>query len=143
MTDSKALIKRLRFCWLTLTRDEIHQAADAIEKLETDNARLNDALRQAVIDAAEWARKAGEAQGKLEISEAAGILDGWVRDCERLRADNARLREALEGLKAAVDDLDNPFDASASGEMHYGFERAVDDATLVIEAALQETSHDA
>ena len=87
MTDSKALIKRLRFCWLTLTRDEIQQAADHIENLE---------------------------------------------------ADNARLREALEGIKAAVDDLDNPFDASASGEMHYGFERAVDDATLVIEAALQE-----
>lgn len=64
--------------------------------LEADNARLDDALRQAVIDAAEWARKAGEAQGKLEISEAAGILDGWMRDCERLRADNARLRGMLE-----------------------------------------------
>ena len=69
------------------------EAADHIEKLEADKARLNDALRQAVIDAAEWARKAGEAQGKLEISEAAGILDGWIRDCEQLRADNARLRE--------------------------------------------------
>ena len=71
---------------------------DIIEKLEADNARLNDALRQAVLDAAEWARKAGEAQGKLEISEAAGILDGWIRDCKRLEADNARLREALESI---------------------------------------------
>ena len=103
MTDSKALIERLRDYgdgdYVQNHHDRI-EAADHIEKLEADNARLNDALRQAVIDAAEWARKAGEAQGKLEISEAAGILDGWKRDCERLRADNARLREALETIAA-------------------------------------------
>lgn len=122
MTDSKALIERLREWPMreqVQTYDHtfhiaetgssyttkrvipqspkpvMHEAADHIEKLEADNARLNDALRQAVIDATEWARKAGEAQGKLEISEAAGVLDGWIRDCKRLEADNARLREAL------------------------------------------------
>ena len=126
MTDSKALIERLRAKY-TVT-DEFStirrpvnpdgfEAADHIEKLEAeverltltvrklqgnqgaleaDKARLEDALRQAVMDAAEWARKAGEAQGKLEISEAAGILDGWIRDCEQRRGDKALLREALD-----------------------------------------------
>ena len=107
---------------------ELYAAFKRIEKLEADNARLNDALRQAVIDAAEWARKAGEAQGKLDISEAAGILDGWIRDCKRLEADNARLREALE---SAIDTLR---DAEVCDDtcVHCNDARA----------ALQETSHD-
>ena len=118
MTDSKALIEQatrraaILHASAAWGSDEdgalIDRLLDHIEKLEADNARLNDALRQAVIDAAEWARKAGEAQGKLEISEAAGILDGWMRDCERLRADNARLREALEEFVASTGVSDDP-----------------------------------
>lgn len=103
MTDSKALIERLREQAWTITHME---AADHIEVLETHNEGY-----------------------KLALAEQLQIR-------QQLEADNVRLRAALEGLKAAVDGLDNPFDASASGEMHYGFERAVDDATLVIEAAL-------
>ena len=117
MAASEALIERLRAKYTvadefsTIRRPvnpDGFEAADHIEKLEADKARLNDALRQAVIDAAEWARKAGEAQGKLEISEAAGILDGWMRDCKRLEADNARLRAALEEFVASTGVSDDP-----------------------------------
>ena len=46
------------------------------------------------------------------------------------------LEAALVGIRAEIEDMDNPFDASASGEMHYGFETAVEHATNLINAAL-------
>lgn len=115
---------------------ELYAAFKRIEKLEADNARLNDALRQAVVDAAEWAREAGEAQGKLEISEAAGVLDGWIRDCKRLEADNARLREALGEVKRLLSyaNQDAVNEATAQANKNMAWRKA--------RAALQETSHD-
>lgn len=112
-----------------------------ISELRSRIARLDDALRQSVLDAAEWARKAGEAQGKLEISEAAGILDGWKRDCERLRADNARLREAGNELGgyAGHDDSCACVKGWATGPCNCGYTDTWNQWT----AALQGTSHDA
>ena len=128
----KAEVERLT---LTVRKLQGHQGA-----LEADNLRLNDALRQAVLDAAEWARKAGEAQGKLEISEAAVILDGWMRDCKRLEADNARLREAMKGPLAWLE----------RWAVHVGNCKGDSACTCGLTfvqhelcAALQETSHDA
>ena len=118
---------------------------------------MNDALRQAVIGAAEWARKAGEAQGKLEISEAAGILDGWMRDCERLRADNARLRRDKETLLTFAQAIQTwRSDADIyDRECEHPQRNYCEDVELIEKAAgyalrrvaeraaLQETSHDA
>ena len=132
MAASEALIERLREQAWTITHME---AADHIEKLEADKARLDDALRQAVIDAAEWARKAGEAQGKLEISEAAGILDGWIRDCEQLRADKALLREALIRIDGHY--TDNPCATAEEADR-----LTIEEMAQMARAALQETSHD-
>lgn len=103
-----------------------------ISELRSRIARLDDALCQAVIDAAEWARKAGEAQGKLEISEAAGILDGWMRDCKRLEADNARLREALGEIWEWI--------GNWSPDFIWDDEWPATEAKA--RAALQETSHE-
>ena len=143
MTDSKALIERLRDYgdrWDFEIHHDRLEAADHIEKLEADKARLDDALRQAVIDAAEWAHKAGEAQGKLEISEAAGILDGWVRDCERLRADNARLREEL--VQIEVDAMEHYNDWMEHGCEPVEATRFAFDLGQYARAALAGDSHD-
>ena len=77
---------------------KINQLAEADEKIEQLTAeveRLNEALRECVMEAADWARQAGEAKGKLEGSEMPGIVDGW-------KAENERLREALNRI-ATVD----------------------------------------
>jgi len=51
------------------------------------------AERDAALRAcAKWAREAGLAKGKLEMSEAAGIVDMW-------KDENARLRKELQELK--------------------------------------------
>jgi len=52
------------------------------------------AERDAALRAcAKWAREAGLAKGKLEMSEAAGIVDMW-------KDENARLKKEIQALKA-------------------------------------------
>ena len=110
MTDeAKALVERLRIqagihyaskSIGILTKQQsmnaMSQAADRIEQLTAEVERLNEALRKCVMEAADWARQAGEAKGKLEGSEMPGIVDSWKAECERLRA-------ALEGLMAIAE----------------------------------------
>lgn len=43
----------------------------------------------------ELARQAGEAKGRLEASETAGIVESWIERCKAAEAEAARLREAL------------------------------------------------
>ena len=69
--------------------------ADRIEALTAEVERLNEALRVCVMEAADWARQAGEAKGKLEGSEMPGIVDGWKAENQELRSEIARLRAAL------------------------------------------------
>ena len=105
MTDD--LVKRLRSDlpdkkveshWITdYTAVEMQnrEAADRIEALTAEVERLNEALRVCVMEAADWARQAGEAKGKLEGSEMPGIVDGWKAENQELRSEIARLRAAL------------------------------------------------
>jgi len=58
-------------------------------------AELEASLRDAMKQCSEWARQAGEAKGRLEMSEAAGIVDGWREKCEGLEAEVARLVQVL------------------------------------------------
>lgn len=106
--DDKALVERLReeaADWdepkhpdEVDVRGMLHNAADRIEALTAEVERLNRALQEVVISAAEWASKAGAAEGKLKISETAGILDGWKRENQELRSEIARLREVGDRL---------------------------------------------
>lgn len=77
-------------------------AADRIEALTAENERLNEALRKCVMAAADWARQAGEAKGKLEGSEMPGIVDGWKAENQELRSEIARLREIIKPLAAST-----------------------------------------
>lgn len=50
---------------------------DGVDALLAENAALRENEKTALKECSEWARKAGEAIGKLETSEAAGIVEGW------------------------------------------------------------------
>jgi hypothetical protein len=50
----------------------------------------------------QYAREAGEAKGRLEMSEAAGIVDGWR---ERAQAAELRASKLREALKAGLQHL--------------------------------------
>jgi len=60
----------------------------ALAKLQ---AERDEALRQMAV----YAREAGLATGKLETSEAAGIVEGWKERAEKAEAERDAAREAL------------------------------------------------
>ena len=55
------------------------EAAARITELEGD-------LKAALREVSKYAREAGEAKGRLEMSEAAGIVEGWRERAERAEA---------------------------------------------------------
>lgn len=59
--------------------DAPSEAAARITELEGD-------LKTAFREISKLAREAGEAKGRLEMSEAAGIVDGWRERAERAEA---------------------------------------------------------
>lgn len=68
----------------------------------------------AMKECAEWARKAGEAIGKLETSEAAGIVEGWqdrATEAERKLAEarSMLLRWRRHAPTEALEDLTDAF----------------------------------
>lgn len=72
------------------------EAADAITTLTIER----DAALRACVRSA---REAGEAQGRLEASELAGVVDGWRDRALAAEAREARLREALEAAQRQLE----------------------------------------
>ena len=66
-----------------------------LEALLAENAALRDREKAALKECSDWARQAGEAIGKLETSQAAGIVEGW-RD--RATEAERKLAEAVTSL---------------------------------------------
>ena len=79
---------------LTAQADEADEAAARITELEGD-------LKAALREISKLAREAGEAKGRLEMSEAAGIVDGWRERAERAEARCRVLEEALRPFAEA------------------------------------------
>lgn len=71
---------------------EREEAADALAALQGD-------LKSALRECSKWATEAGLAKGKLEMSEAAGIVDGWREKCEALEAKVSALQEEVGRLR--------------------------------------------
>lgn len=71
------------------------EAAEA--RIQALEAERDEALREC----ARWSREAGEAKGRLEMSEAAGIVEGWREKCEGLEREVVKLRGALEPFAQA------------------------------------------
>lgn len=59
------------------------RAADHIEAMETENAKLQSSLCDAVATIGRLSREIGEAIGKLEASEMAGVVNGWRERAEK------------------------------------------------------------
>ncbi len=72
---------------------DAHFLADTIEHLQAE-------LKTACNEVSKWSRKAGFAEGKLEISEAASIVEGWKERAERAEAKLARLTSPTDGSTA-------------------------------------------
>lgn len=64
-----------------------------LQSLQDAEARASQAERdrnEALREVHKWAREAGEAKGRLEMSEAAGIVDGWRERAEAAEARASR-----------------------------------------------------
>ena len=93
---SDDLVRLLRRPYGNLTFAEKRDAADRIEELEAERHVFVAAVSEA-------ARARGEAEGRLEASEAAGVLEGWIEKCAALEAKLAKAVEALKFHNAAVE----------------------------------------
>lgn len=73
----------------------LDEAADRIEALEAE--------RDAVLrECTKWAREAGEAKGRLEASEMAGVVDGWREKCEMLEMAIAQALQCTPYIRGDV-----------------------------------------
>lgn len=79
---------------LKVQADEAEEVAARITELEGD-------LKAAFREISKLAREAGEATGRLAMSEAAGIVDGWRERAERAEARCRVLEEALRPFAEA------------------------------------------
>lgn len=73
---------------------------DAYAKISDQRSELNSvsfALTDATRIMGAYAREAGEAKGKLEASELAGIVEGWKRRAEKAERELDLLRPAYFG----------------------------------------------
>ena len=77
------------------------RATHAEARAEKAEAERDEALRQMAV----YAREAGLATGKLETSEAAGIVEGWKERAEKAEADLKEAREALRPFRKAAASL--------------------------------------
>lgn len=64
----------------------LKRIADAPSEAAARIAELEGDLKTAFREISKLAREAGEAKGRLEMSEAAGIVDGWRERAERAEA---------------------------------------------------------
>lgn len=127
--DVEGLVGELRNGWKRmgevghqmLARTLFDRAADLLSSQGTEIDRLAGERDAAIREMTTYARQAGEATGRLETSEAAGIVDGWRERAQSAEAlsrtqaeENARLREALEPFAATGVILDpKPRDEAA------------------------------
>lgn len=84
-------------------------AVPDIIALIAERDELKRANDTALRECAKWAREAGEAKGRLEGSEAAGVVAGWQEKCERLavrceRLENLALRASGIFMNCLVED---------------------------------------
>ena len=80
---------------LVLTNPNGPEAATLITRLQSERDK---ALRECV----RLAREAGEAKGRLEASEMAGVVEGWIERCKTAEAALERAKEALREIDAPI-----------------------------------------
>ena len=63
--------------WSSMRLDDVCAILGEVERLQRNESRLEVERDEALKLLTQYAREAGEATGRLEMSEAAGIVDGW------------------------------------------------------------------
>ena len=94
---------------------------DTIELMQEMWSRAEKAERErdeAIKALSDEARNRGEAEGRLEASEMAGVVDGWKARAEAAEAKVARLHEALADLRKTAALLQQ--NALGCATNHYG-----------------------
>lgn len=104
-------IERLSHCvsntkahwsFATDTSPAVDVLVEDLRSLIAENAALRAERDEALRECTRWAQEAGEAKGKLEMSEAAGIVEGWKERALASEAREAALRERVEVLAEAL-----------------------------------------
>lgn len=66
-------------------------------------AEKAEAERDAALkECSEWARQAGEAIGRLEMSEAAGVVEGWRERAEKAEGDLQKAAASIDALLSSI-----------------------------------------
>ena len=89
--------------WTSIALTDRDKAAETVERLTRENASLRGCQKDMVAQISRLATEAGEAKGKLEGSEMAGVVDGWKSRATRAEAALAEAEKALEPFRNYVD----------------------------------------
>ncbi len=90
-----SLVERLRSYYPPICQE----AAVALEAQQARIAELEFDVKAALREVGKHAREAGEAIGRLEMSESAGIVDGWRERAETAEALADRYEKALTEVR--------------------------------------------
>lgn len=74
-----------------------------IRRLLAERNEARAARDTAIREMTEYARKAGEIEGRLRASEWPGVVDGWRERAERAEAERDHLRTMLRDVIAGLD----------------------------------------
>lgn len=104
-TNVRFLMGSAAICVNYLLDENASLCAELLEQAKANGAgaereaKLMAERDAAIRECTKWAQEAGEAKGRLEGSEIAGIVDGWREKCEALERRCERLREALIAIR--------------------------------------------
>lgn len=86
---------------------DIEEAATELTRLKDQVAELKAAQSEMVKETGKWARQAGEAKGRLETSEIAGVVELWKERATKAEAELAEAkREKDESCRQWRDQFD-------------------------------------
>lgn len=119
--EAQAKWNRAAVAFVCTLSDAPSEAAARITELEGD-------LKTAFREISKLAREAGEAKGRLAMSEAAGIVDGWRERAERAEARCRALQRIVDLARELV---------SPAGMVNRGVDRGL----VVVERADKSDPH--
>ena len=93
--DATGYIARLRV-------DDLRSILIDLAAAEARAVKAEASYRDAVKHVAQYAREAGLATGKLEMSEAAGIVEGWMERAETAETRADDLQRRLDAVEARI-----------------------------------------